>query len=77
MQLVTEEALFRRCKRHLKQTEDLYLHRCTEGSRWYRDLGRYYMTTRDNVVHTRGIESIADLAEDCKVLRPGERLMES
>ena len=76
MQVVTEEALFKRCKRLLKRTEDLYLHRCPEQSRWNRDLGRYYTTTEDNVVSLRGFESIEDLAEHCKALRPGERLAE-
>ncbi len=62
----TELALFKRCKRKLKK-DCLYLHKLKEGSRWYSDLGSYYVTDQNN--HTRMTHlNLEWLAKDLAVL---------
>jgi len=73
---VSERALFERCRRKLLRERGLMLRRCAERSRWFYDLGRYYMVNDRNHVSGPPFSSLEEMGRDLGVLRPGERLIE-
>jgi hypothetical protein len=69
---VAERALLARINRKLEKDGDGVMRRCPEGSRWFNDLGRYYITN-DDIIVAHHIE-IEQWARDAGVLKPYEKL---
>jgi agmatine/peptidylarginine deiminase len=70
MKKVSERALFSRIARKLAH-EGSTLHKCRYDSRWFNDLGPYYVVDERNSVQERGFE-LLNFAEALGVLKPSE-----
>lgn len=75
---ITEYTLFKRVKHALREPqgdeEPLVLYRCAYNSRWFNELGRYYITTEYNVIEACH-QDLDSLAEELGVLKPHETVI--
>ena len=70
---VSRRAVEARVKRALAKEDEL-LKKCREDSRWYSDLGRYYIIDIRFSAIVRKNEDLEDLARELRVLREYEEL---
>lgn len=72
---ITEPALFARVRRAMLRQHECFLKRCSERSRWFHDLGRYYAhDERNNISHTD--IDLEEFARELGVLRVNEVLQQ-
>lgn len=66
-QQISERALFARINRVLAK-ENQQLHACRDDSRFFNDLGRYYITdVRLNTMIASGINDLNNLAKELEI----------
>ena len=70
---VTERALFARINRKLKK-EGGTLRRCRKNSRWYNDMGPYYVDLSSNGVTDRGFSDLENWGRELGVMQVFEQL---
>lgn len=70
---VTERALAARIDRRLNKRSET-LRKCQRSSRWYRDLGKYYIADMSAGAITRRHIDLESLAREEDVLRAWEEL---
>lgn len=72
---ITEHALIQRMRRYYRSQGNVF-HLCPENSRWFHQLGRYYVTdSRRNVVtNCFTLGSLEDLARENSVMTSGEEV---
>lgn len=71
---ISERALFARINRKLKKNGE-QLHRCRRGSRWFNEMGPYYIVdTKSNVVTHCGFYNLEERARNLNVLKNFEQL---
>lgn len=75
---ITEHTLFKRVKKALLTSQSAgaakRLNRCRYNSRWFNELGRYYLVGLNNYVSDRYVD-LQDLARELNVLRPDEAVI--
>lgn len=75
---ITEHTLFKRVKKALLTPQSAgaakRLYRCRHNSRWFNELGRYYLVGLNNYVSDRYVD-LQDLARELNVLRPDEAVI--
>ena len=71
---ISERALFERIKRKVAK-EGLTLHRCRQNSRWFNELGPYYVVNNNHFVGLDANE-FQELAKDLGCIAPHEYLEE-
>lgn len=72
--VVTERALFSRINRRLNKDGEK-LHRCRADSRWFNDMGPYYIVDMaTNTATARGFSDLENWGREIGALKPFEKL---
>ncbi len=69
---ITENAVFKRLKRHMLRVDGLRLHRCRQDSRWLNSLHRYYAVHVITNSYECGTDNIESWARDAGVIKAHE-----
>jgi len=75
MKAISERALIQRINRYLEKEEGQFLRTCRENSRWYQELGRYYIVDIQSNFIDCTDQDLEKLGRDLKVLSKHEKVI--